>query len=259
MGLSRNEYVYSGGPQEFDLNFALGYVRKSDVTAFVKDELDGLGAQVFRNLTWINDQRVEVQGSLEPGDVVVIQRTVPKTQFFVDLENPGTATRRNLMTGYRQVMMAMHELLDGRIADTLVVEDAVAQAVSDALAQILENLQLQVVQFDQLYFGFYSPFDGQKETIVSQVAMTISTDRMQVDIAEPATSTQTFTMRNNGVVVGTITIPVSGAASLSFTGGGTTYELQPGAIEIEGPEVADVGLRFGITFNGTTNIVAYQP
>lgn len=119
MGLSINEIVYTGGSRVFTFNFALGYLNRSDVSVYVQGEFDGTGEQLYRDFTWNSDNEIEVTdpitASVSEPATVVIQRTVAKDDLVVDFTNEGSATRRNLMFGITQAMMAMHEFIDGRI------------------------------------------------------------------------------------------------------------------------------------------------
>lgn len=156
MGLSINEFTYNGGPQQFAVNFALGYISKDDIEVYVKDELDGLGAIVFRDFVWINDGVVEVTEPIIIGKVVVVQRTVSKTALVVNFNNEGSATRANVQRGLTQAMMAMHEFIDGRVSDLeslypfseyiatmqqLYVDSLAAQGVAEASAVAAQAAQ----------------------------------------------------------------------------------------------------------------------
>lgn len=119
MGLSINEIEYTGGPRVFTFNFALGYLKQSDVSVFVQGEFDGEGNQLYRDFIWQASNEIEVTepitATVSDPATVVIQRTVSKDTLVVDFNNEGTATRRNLMFGLTQAMMAMHEFIDGRV------------------------------------------------------------------------------------------------------------------------------------------------
>lgn len=137
MGYSINKYPYAGS-NEFDLNFTLGYINRSDVFAYVQDELDTQGSQVFRDITWLDNNRVRVSGTFSTGDTVVLQRVVSKQALVIDFETEGTATRQALNTGFKQAIMAVHELYDGALADTALVT-ATPDAVENALRFISTN------------------------------------------------------------------------------------------------------------------------
>jgi hypothetical protein len=116
MGLSRLEYPYTGGPRTFAVNFALGYLNKEDVQVYVQGELDALGDQIFRAFTWNGDAEVQVTDAIAVDTVVIVVRTVARDQLVLDVSGTASFTRATLVRGFKQVMMTVHEFLDGRIA-----------------------------------------------------------------------------------------------------------------------------------------------
>jgi hypothetical protein len=116
MGFSRLEYPYTGGEQTFSVNFALGYLDPADVTVHVIGEVDGLGEQINRAYTWVGEGTVQVTDALPNPSTVVVQRTVDKDQLEIDLSSASPVTRSVLGRGFKQLMMNIHELLDGRAA-----------------------------------------------------------------------------------------------------------------------------------------------
>lgn len=258
MAYSRLEYTYSGGDQTFAINFTMDFLDREHVTVYVEGELDGLGDQVYRDFTWVDDTEIEVTDDLDVDDVVVILRTVPKDALVVDFTTAGAATRDNLIAGYKQNMMALHELLDGRVGDSALVDEIVQGAVSDALTDILAGLALEFSQFDQLYFGFYSPYDSQIEAIVTQRPMTLSTAQFIVDVTANPLTEQDYEIYNDGGLIGTLTIETDGDATIVWEApGGATRAIVAGSVTVNGPATADPQLRFGFTMTGTTSSVAY--
>ena len=138
MGYAYRTHTYTSGPQEFPVNFTLGYISKQDVFVSVVGEVDGEGAQVYRSFNWIDDNTISVEGNLESGDVVKIQRVVSKQELAVDFATTGTATRDNLNAGFKQLLMAVHELYDGVLADRALVT-ALPQDIENGLAFISNN------------------------------------------------------------------------------------------------------------------------
>ena len=113
MGLSVNEFTYAGA-DEFDLNFALGYASRGDVTCYKKGE-----TPVDLDFDWLTSSRVRLTPGhgLVNGDEIVFRRTVSKRALPVNLNVPGNATRENLDLLSRHVMYALHEVLDERADD----------------------------------------------------------------------------------------------------------------------------------------------
>lgn len=81
---STNEFNYSGGDPLFPVNFSLGYLKKADVGVYVKGELDGAGEQIYRTFTWVGTSNVRLDVAPPVPSVVVVERTVSKTQLLVD-------------------------------------------------------------------------------------------------------------------------------------------------------------------------------
>lgn len=115
MGYSRTEYPYTGGAQDFVFNPALGVLDPDDVQVYVIGEVDGLGDQTYRAYTRPVAGTIRVTAALPNPCTVVIQRTVPKDTLEIDLEQTGSVTRVSLVRAFKQAMMNIHELLDGRL------------------------------------------------------------------------------------------------------------------------------------------------
>lgn len=138
MGYAYTTSTYTGGPQQFDVNFTMGYISKQDVFVSVVGELDGEGAQVYRSFDWVDDDTITIPSALTVGDVVKIQRVVSKQELAVDFGTTGTATRDSLNAGFKQLLMAVHELYDGVLADRALVT-ALPQDIENGLAFISNN------------------------------------------------------------------------------------------------------------------------
>lgn len=251
MGLSVNEFTYSG-TDIFDLSFALGYASRGDVTCYKQgatpEDVD---------FDWLSDSQVQLTAghTLSNGDEIVFRRTVSKQVLPVDIAQPGLATRPNLELLSKHVMYALHEVLDGRVADSVLIEDVVLQAVEDAVSDALASLSTTLQQFEQLFFSFYQTFDGQKEYIVTALPATCEVDNIQVDIQTNPTSNVDFLIKNGGQVKATITVAQNGTVTKQIPGGGTTFTLSAGATtcEISGG-VADASLECGITILGGISV-----
>lgn len=122
MQYSINEYVYTGGAQEFDINFALGFDR-ADVNAQIKPR-DLYEAPIPLGIVWLTNSRVRLtpDGAIEGGRTVQIQRTVAKDKLPWDFTAPDAVRRESLNYSFTHLLYAIHELLDGR-----------AQGVGDAV------------------------------------------------------------------------------------------------------------------------------
>lgn len=250
MGFSVNRFTYAGN-DEFDLNFAQGYASRGDVTCYKEAE-----PPVNLSFDWLTDSRARLSAGhgLVNGDVVVFRRTVSKTTLPVDLGQPGKATRENLTLLSKHILYALHEVLDGRVADSLVVEDAVLQAVNTAVNDALAAISVSLQQFEQLFFGFYQTFDGQKEYIVTALPAVCEVDDIQVDVQTNPTAETEFLISNEGSVKATVTIAQDGTVTKAVPGGGTTFPIAAGqtTCEINGGN-ADATLECGITVIGAVD------
>lgn len=109
--------VGDGSTVQYAINFTLGFLRTDDVKFYVPGELDGGGNQIYRPITWINDGLISVGGGAVGLNVpYVIERTVSKTQLVHDYSDGEPITEENLDESNKQTLMALHEILDGRLA-----------------------------------------------------------------------------------------------------------------------------------------------
>lgn len=251
MSLSVNQFTYAGA-DEFGLNFALGYASRGDVTCYKQGT-----TPVDLDFDWLTGSQVRLVSGhgLVNGDEIVFRRTVSKQALPVDLSQPGKATRENLSLLSTHIMYALHEVLDGRVADSVLIEDAVLQAVEDAVNDALASLSVSLQQFEQLFFGFYQTFDGQKEYIVTAVPASCEVDDIAVDVQTNPSQEVEFLISNGGQVKATVTIAQNGTITRAIPGGGTTFSLVAGqtTCEINGGQ-ADATLECGITVIGGVDV-----
>lgn len=117
MAFSRLTYPGDGSTVSFTINFPLGFLSRSDVVAYVRGELDGLGGQIYRTITWINDGLITISGAAPTvGQTLVIDRTVSKTSLKHSYANGVPIEASNLDESNKQAIMAVHEVLDGRFS-----------------------------------------------------------------------------------------------------------------------------------------------
>lgn len=109
------------GSSQYPINFTLGYNSQDEVKCQVNGAVDGLGDPVYSALTWINPGLVEVAGGPFDGDDdLVFTRTVDKTELIHDYSNGEAIEELNLDESNKQNLMAIHEILDGRLESPLV-------------------------------------------------------------------------------------------------------------------------------------------
>lgn len=117
MAYSRVVAIGDGSTTQFTVNFALDYLLESDVTCRVGDETDGSGDPLYRTITFLSTNLIQVGGTpAGTGVHVVFERTVDKESLRIDYHNGDELDEDNLMTAQKQAMMAVHEVLDGRLS-----------------------------------------------------------------------------------------------------------------------------------------------
>jgi 6-phosphogluconolactonase (cycloisomerase 2 family) len=133
MALSTNTYTYAGGAQTFVVNFALGFIQRSDVRVRVNLAVDGAGDPAYTAFTWIDDSNIVVTPTLTIGDSVRIERTVSKTELKVNFSTTADVTPANLDLSAKHGLMVYQELVDGRIEGAESPIDAANRAAASAL------------------------------------------------------------------------------------------------------------------------------
>lgn len=228
MGLSVNEYTYSGS-DEFDLGFALGYDKQTDISAEVDD---GGGLPVVATFDFVTDNRIRITSpALNTGDVIRVLRTVSKTDPAVDVSQPSNLSRENVQKLFLQSMYVMHEVLDSRVAGVGVVEDEVqtiaAAAVADALAltPIVASYKFPV----QISGDMTAPVVvvcGNNMTLTETVVYieTNPSAAVEVLLSDSAKVVYSFNVATNGTVTETYALPdpqtiVKGPITATITGG----------------------------------------
>jgi hypothetical protein len=137
MGLSTNTTVFTGGSQNFVVNFALGFLSRSDVKVRVNGALDGAGNPSYAQFTWIDDSNITVNDTLTVGDFVEVLRTVSKTSLAANFTANTDVTPANLDISAKQGLMVYQELIDGRVEGTespIVAADRAVAAAASASA-----------------------------------------------------------------------------------------------------------------------------
>jgi len=134
MALSTNTYTYTGGAQTFAVNFALGFIQRSDVNVRVNNAVDGSGDPAYASIEWIDDSAVIVLDVLTIGDTVEVLRTVSKSELKVNFTLGADITPSNLDLSALQGLMVYQELVDGRVEGTESPLIAADRAEAGALA-----------------------------------------------------------------------------------------------------------------------------
>ena len=115
MAYSRVIRIGNGSTNQFVLDFALGYLSEDEITCRVGDEVDGSGDPIYRDLTFLSDTLVEVSGAVPGNGVqIVFDRTVEKEDTVVHFSDGDVLDEFNLDISFKQILMSVHEVLDGR-------------------------------------------------------------------------------------------------------------------------------------------------
>lgn len=115
-GYSFYTIVSDGTTDTYPLNFALGELKRTYVRVYVDGEVDGGGAQIYRQIEDVPGETgmVRVLGGIVPaGGRVNFQRIVPKDMLIHRYNNGSILDYPSLDESHDQLMMAMHEVLDG--------------------------------------------------------------------------------------------------------------------------------------------------
>lgn len=134
MAYSRVVAVGNGVTTQFTVNFALDYISEYDVTCRVGTEIDGSGQPAYRPITFLSTNLVQVSGAPAGNGVqIVFDRTVDKDDLVVDYNNGDQLDEDNLMTAQKQLMMVVHEVLDGKFTHDATAENAAAFAAAQVI------------------------------------------------------------------------------------------------------------------------------
>ena len=117
MAYSYFKYEGDGSTTTFAIPFALGILKKEDVTVHVGDEQDSSGQPIYRTWDFLpgNMGMIKIDGTPpKVGEAVRIERTVSKTQLVHDFQKGEPLDELSLDESHEQLMMAVQEALDGR-------------------------------------------------------------------------------------------------------------------------------------------------
>jgi len=115
-GYSFYEYAGDGVTTQFPIQFALGELKRSFVTCRVNNEVDAFGEPLYREIADVpgDPGMVEVLGAVPAiGAPVVFRRIVPKELLLHLYANGSILDYPSLDESHLQLMMALHEVLDG--------------------------------------------------------------------------------------------------------------------------------------------------
>lgn len=260
MGLSVNTFTYAG-EDEFDLNFAASYSSRSDVACWNNGPTtDPFDTPVSVTFDFITDHRVVVTDPVSIGDELVFTRTVSKTDLPVDLTVPGNLTREGIEAGLRHAMYISHEVLDGRIEDSLPVQSAVASLIETGVSNALDQL---VTEVSFVFDVVLRPDFTSAGEVVGYVATDreVSSEDVLVYVHTPPTSTTEFLISSGGTVKFSVTLDSAGNEVSRSSG---TVTLQAGALSasVSGGVYnsgADIDIVVPAVVAGTADIISASP
>lgn len=115
-GYSFYEYAGDGVTTRFPVQFSLGELKRAYVTCRVDNEVDAFGAPLYRELADVpgDPGMIEVLGAVPGvGVPIVFRRIVPKELLLHLYANGSILDYPSLDESHLQLMMALHEVLDG--------------------------------------------------------------------------------------------------------------------------------------------------
>lgn len=147
--------VADGISNQFSIAFEGGFMSRTDVTARVGDEKDGAGAPVYRNITWISDGVVKIDGEVPAkGTNVSFKRTTPIKVPVNDFVNGTVLTDTALDSGFDQCIKRLQEQADveGSSEDVFTAKLAAEAAVKEAVEtnKLAETKLFPVLTLDAL-------------------------------------------------------------------------------------------------------------
>jgi hypothetical protein len=244
MALSSKTITYTGGPQVFNIAFALGVLETDHLSVQVVGDVDGFGDPIEYAFTYDpNTGDVTVTDTLTVNDVVYISRTTPIDVLLVDFEAGADVSRRNIDRAVKQALMVTQEASDARAEDAATVQElselyatipadvaaaeaaaatataqALASAASAAAALAKENSMLDDAG-DWLTATLYTPsqiytYDGTAYiTLVSHtstsVAADLSSGKVRVFVAKGAAGPGSGDMLNSDNLSGLVSKPTA--------------------------------------------------
>lgn len=144
MLFARVTFTYTGGPQVFNTNFALGVLEAEHISFAVDGEVDAQDNQIFRDITYDRATgNVTVIDPLpNPCEGFIIRET-PVDELIVDFEQGDDVTKRNLSRSTKQVLMSVQEVADSREADSQLLQ-ATVQNITSIASTITNEVQLTI-------------------------------------------------------------------------------------------------------------------
>lgn len=232
MGLSINTFTYAG-VTDFDLNFALGYTSKQDISCVKTIE----GFPVAISFEWLTDNKVRISTEgLELGDELNFYRTVSKTTLPVDLTVGSEMTRENVEVLHRHAIYVMHEIFDGRFDSYSEIDASTMEIVTDAVRSAIRSSGLLAT------YKYPVQLSWSGTTDIWPTSNMESAD-VRVIVTNNPLSPQEFLITGDNGVIADFTVDTSGEVTLN------TYEIESGE-RLELSTVTDHGASVKVVVEG---------
>lgn len=115
-----------GSTVTFDINFDGGYIDRSHVRAFVRDETTAATTAI--SLTFDTGSRVRIATPVPVGSTICVYRDTPKNQPLALFTDGAILNASNLDRNSKQAIFAASELLDRFDASNAMAEEAILRA-----------------------------------------------------------------------------------------------------------------------------------
>lgn len=130
MAHSINSYPGAGTNGPFAINFTLGYLSRSHVTAYVVGEVDGLGYTNTRTIQWVNDSLVNIDGApVAEGEILNFVRATPIEQLQHNFQDGAVLDEKSLDEANLQVLMFSQEVTDAFDNNARITLEGISQGL----------------------------------------------------------------------------------------------------------------------------------
>ncbi|UYA98876.1 tail fiber protein [Xanthomonas phage vB_Xar_IVIA-DoCa7] len=140
-----------GTVDEFDIGFAGGYLKQSDVYAFsvVVDPDTGLGTDRQEHLvSFVSESgltaRIKVAGLPLAARRLVVYRASERAKLLVQFLNDSVLTKGNLDLSAKQMLFNIQEIVDGLEANNILINEQVQNVID--INKLTQEIYQQVIQ-----------------------------------------------------------------------------------------------------------------
>lgn len=159
MAYSICEYTGDGTTTVYAIPFTLGYLDVANITVRVGDEASSDGSPIYRQWELVpgNTGMIKVLGAVpKSGEKVSIVRTVSKTALQHDYQKGEPLDEKSLDESFLQLMMAVHEMLDGRGGKSVVDLDMQGHVIRNVVTDKTDPTSV-------VTYGLYKELEGKMD------------------------------------------------------------------------------------------------